>query len=160
MTDLNSRLDDLEPTEDQLAEDRTGRLQQRYRLVEAIRALLDGRPTDPRLKAILMEEGRVPITKNTVEVEAGVDRRRFSGPHSLHPDISGLLKELKPDHGVRTTTTAKLKKQRRTIDLLKQQLVASRSATAAQVARIDALLLELKSAKAHIKRLKEGDDEE
>lgn len=160
MNDIMDRLAEMEPTEEELAGDRGEKLQQRYRLVEAIRALLDGRPTNPGLQAILKAEGRVPITKNTVEMEANVDRRRFSGTASHHPDISVLLKELKPDHGVGATTTERLRKQNRTIRLLSQQLAASRSATAAQVARIDALILELKKANGRLERLQAGEDDD
>lgn len=160
MKDIISRLDGMEPTDEEMAQDRGEKLQQKYRVVEAIRALLDGRPTHPALQAILKTEGRVPITKNTVELEANVDRRRFSGQASDHRDISALLKEMKPDYGVSATTTERLRKQNRTIELLTQQLVASRSATAAQVARIDALVLELKKANGRIERLKGGEEDE
>lgn len=160
MKEIKSRLDDMEPTDEELALDRGNKTQEKYRLVEAIRALLDGRPTNPKLRAILQTEGRVPITKQTVELEADVDRRRFSGGLSDHRDISFLLKDMKPDYGVGKTTTERLKKQGRTIELLTQQLVASRSATAMQVARIDALLLELKKANGRIERLVAGEDEE
>jgi hypothetical protein len=157
--DVISRLEAMKPSDEALAEDRGGTKQQRLKLVEAVRALLDGRPSHPTLREVLRVEGRVPITKNTVEIEAGVDRRRFSGPKSDHPELSAILKELKPDHGVGKTTGERLKKQSATITKLKQQLIASRSATAAQTARIEALRAELKTTKARLARLVKEDEE-
>ncbi len=158
MKDVISRLDAMKPSDEALAEDRGGMQQQKLKLVEAVRALLDGRPSDPNLKEVLRVEGRVPITKNTVEMEAGVDRRRFSGPKSEHPDISEMLKALKPDYGVSKTTGDRLRSQSDKITKLTQQLTASRSATAAQTARIEALLVELKTTKARLARLIKGED--
>lgn len=154
------RLAAMEPTEQELAEDTKDlRKQERFKLVEAARALLNQQPTNPQLRAILAKDGRVPVTKNTVELESGVDRRRFSGG-DRHREISDLLKELKPDFGVGRTADERMRRQARTIVLLQQQLTASRSATAAQTARIDALLLKLKRAEDRIRRIKAGADDD
>lgn len=158
--DVNDRLAAMEPTDEDFARDPGRKTEERYKLVQAIRALLDGAPTDAQLRAILQDEGRVPITKFTVEREAGVDRRKFSGKASDNPDLSELLKDLKPDFGVSPTTTAKLKKQSQTIALLEQQLVAARSSVAAQVMRIEAMATKLRSAENRIKRLKAGEKDD
>lgn len=112
------------------------------------------------LQRLLAEEGWLPITKNTVEIEAGVNRRVFSGRLSDHPELSDLLKRLKPFRGVSKTTTDLLALRGEKIRLLEQRLTAARSAAAAQVLRIEALSLKLKSANARIKRLNAGDVED
>jgi hypothetical protein len=165
MTEAEAReeLSAIEPTDEDLAH-ATGKekvkLENRFVLVQAVRNLLDGKPTDAELQALLRTGGWLPITKFTVEKEAKVDRRRFSGPGSDHPDVSNLLKRLKPTRGVSKTTTELIRNQAGRIDVLEQRLVASRSATAAQVTRINALSLELKRANARIKRLKAGETED
>jgi hypothetical protein len=165
MTDAEAydELSTMEPTDEDLAQ-ATGKekakLENRFALVQAVRNLLDGTPTDMELQALLKTEGWLPITKFTVEKEAGVDRRRFSGPESDQPELSDLLKRLKPTRGVSKTTTELVQKQAARIDVLEQRITASRSATAAQVTRINALSLELKRAHARIKRLKAGETED
>lgn len=165
MTDdeTSEALTAIEPTEQEMAQSSgkgKRKLDDRYALVTAVRSLLDGRPTDPDLQTMLAENGWLPITKFTVEKEAKVDRRRFSGNLSDHPDISDLLKRLKPTRGVARTTTELLRSQAEKIDVLEQRLTAARSWAAAQVIRIDALNEELRRAAARIKRLKSGETEE
>lgn len=161
--EAHAELSTIEPTDEDLAQ-ATGKdkvkLENRFVLVQAVRNLLDGKPADLELQALLKTEGWLPITKFTVEKEAGVDRRRFSGPESDHRDISDLLKRLKPTRGVSKTTTVLIRNQAGRIDMLEQRLTAARSATAAQVTRINALSLELRRANARIKRLKAGETED
>lgn len=128
----------------------------RYRLIQGVRNLLDAKPSNESLKEILASEGYIPINKNTVEIEAGIDRRRFSGGASEHPELSDLLKRLKPQHGVSKTTTDQLAARGERIRILEQRLTAARSATAAQVLRIETLSKKLKSAEARNKRLESG----
>ena len=161
--EVRDELSTMEPTDEDLAQasgKEKARLENRFALVQAVRNLLDETPTDPELQALLKAERWLPITKFTVEKEAGVDRRRFSGPGSDHPELSDLLKRLKPTHGVLKTTTELIRSQAARIDVLEQRITASRSATAAQITRINALSLELKRANARIKRLKAGETED
>ena len=160
MSDVDERLSAMEPTDKDFENDDGRRTEDRAKLVQAVRRLLDGDPHSETLRIMLQEEGRVPITKNTVEIESGVNRRRFSGPASEHPELSTLLKDLKPDHGVGKTTTDRLARQSRVITLLEQQLAASRSATAAQVVRIQALAVKLGRAERRIERIRTGKDED
>jgi len=155
VTNVYEELAAMEATDEDFARNPGRKTEERYKLVQAIRNLLDGCPTNDALKVLMEEDGRVPITKDTVEIEAGVNRRRFSGRKSEHPDLSELLKRLKPDHGVSKTTTERLAKQGERIRLLEQRLTASRSAAAAQILRIEALNMKLKSANARIGRLRE-----
>lgn len=150
----------MEPTDEDFSRSPGRKTNERYALVQAVRNLLDNKPEKEVLKELLEEEGWLPITKHTVEIEAGVNRRRFSGPHSEHPDLSDLLKRLKPDRGVSKTTTALLADRGERIRVLEQRLTAARSAAAAQCMRIEKLSLKLKSANARIGRLKAGVTEE
>lgn len=146
----------MEPTDEDFTRSPGRKTDERYALVQAVRNLLDNKPDKEVLKNLLAEEGWLPITKDTVEIEAGVNRRRFSGQNSEHPDLSDLLKRLKPERGVSKTTTALLADRGERIRVLEQRLTAARSAAAAQCMRIEKLSLKLKSANARIVRLKEG----
>ncbi len=155
MTNVHNELAAMEALDEDFALNPGRKTEERYKLVQAIRNLLDGCPTNDALKSMMEEDGWVPITKDTVEIEAGVNRRRFSGRKSENPDLSEMLKRLKPDHGISKTTTERLAKQGERIRLLEQQLTASRSAAAAQILRIEALNMKLKLANARICRLRE-----
>jgi hypothetical protein len=157
MTDeeVQEELSAMEPTDDDFAQSPGQKTNERYALIQAVRNLLDNKPEKQALKDLLEEEGWLPITKNTVEIEAGVNRRRFSGPLSKHPELSDLLKRLKPDRGVSKTTTALLADRGERIRILEQRLTAARSAMAAQSLRIEQLSMKLKAANARISRLEE-----
>ena len=165
MTDheAHDELNAMEPTDEDFAQSMgkdKRKIEDRYVLIQATRRLLDRMPEDLELKALLTTQDWLPITKFTVEKESGIDRRLFSGSASDQPDISDLLKRLKPTRGVAKTTTELVNKQAKKIDVLEQRLTAAWSAMAAQITRISALTVQLQRANAQIKRLKAGQSEE
>lgn len=132
---------------------------QRQQLLGALTRLVKGQPTNLELQDMMQDLGRIPVTKDTLEKEAGIARQRFSGKMSKHPIISELVKAAKPEFGVSETTTKKLRLLADQNRVLSQALRASRSACAVHILELERLQkAQLRNARKEVRKAADEND--
>lgn len=123
--------------------------------VAAIYRLRRGAPKNhPPFVAIVEEGGRVPLTQESVALEANRPRSRISGRDADFKKLAAYIKSLRPTHGVSDNTLAKLRRQSAEIAFLEQRVKVYQSRHAAAVITIDALRRDLSDLEATAARRK------
>lgn len=121
--------------------------------VAAIYRLRRGAPNFHRpFVAIVEEGGRVPLTQESVALEAGRPRSRISGRDADFKRLAAYIKSLRSTHGVSDNTLAKLRRQSEEIAFLEQRVKVYQSKHAAATITASALRRDIRDLEEQLKR--------
>ena len=115
----------------------------------------DNRLEHPALREQLEEQRHVPVTQESVAMEAGdLSRKPLTGGGRFK-ELGARIKSCRSTHGVSPTTGAQLTRLRTDLDEATQTIVVLRSKVAEATIRADRATLDAKEQRAQVGRLRQ-----